>query len=83
MKTPSRKTSKSRHIICPVCGSDELRPRGPGQAGCDYCGLPVESAIFRTLERIATLPDAVGTHACECGHPEMRRLPDGAIATVA
>jgi hypothetical protein len=22
------------------------------------------------------LPGAVGRHACECGHPEMRRLPD-------
>jgi ribosomal protein L37AE/L43A len=27
--------------------------------------------------RISKLPDAVGGHACECGHPEMRRLPDG------
>jgi hypothetical protein len=46
-------------------------------AGCDSCGLSVEGALFRTLEQIATLPDAVGAHACECGHPEMRRLPDG------
>ena len=23
------------------------------------------------------LPDALGTHPCECGHPEMRVLPDG------
>jgi len=23
------------------------------------------------------LPDVVGGHPCECGHPEMRRLPDG------
>jgi hypothetical protein len=33
--------------------------------------------MFRTLEQIAALPDALGAHACECGHPEMRRLPDG------
>jgi ribosomal protein L37AE/L43A len=26
---------------------------------------------------ITELPDAAGHHACECGHPEMRRLPDG------
>ena len=75
MKTPSRKISKSRHIVCPAFGSDELRPRGLEQASCDSCGLSVEIAIFRTLERIATLPDAVGTHACECGHPKMRELP--------
>jgi ribosomal protein L37AE/L43A len=46
--------------------------------GCDSCGFSVEGALFRTLEQIATLPDAVGNHTCEeCGHPEMRRLPDG------
>ena len=31
---------------------------------------------MRTLEQIASLPDALGKHACECGHPEMRLLPD-------
>lgn len=30
-----------------------------------------------TLRRISALPDALGKHACEeCGHPEMRLLPD-------
>ena len=79
MKTPSRWTSRPRHIVCPACGSGELRPRGPQLvAGCDYCDLCVEGAVFRTLEQIAALPDAVGSHACEeCGHPEMRCLPDG------
>jgi hypothetical protein len=33
--------------------------------------------MFTTLEQIAVLPDALGAHACESGHPEMRRLPDG------
>jgi ribosomal protein L37AE/L43A len=32
---------------------------------------------LRTLEQIASLPEVLGKHACECGHPEMRRLPDG------
>ncbi len=77
MKTPSRKASRLHHIICPACGSGELRAWGLELAGCDSCGLSVEAAIFRTLEQIATLPDALGAHACECGHPEMRRLPDG------
>ena len=35
-------------------------------------GVPLEA-----LRRIADLPDALGRHAWECGHPEMRRLPDG------
>ena len=78
MKTPSRRTSTLHHIICPACGSGELRPRGPKLAGCDYCSLSGQGAIFRTLEQIAALPDAQGAHACEeCEHPEMRRLPDG------
>ncbi len=77
MKTPSRTTSRPHHIVCPACGSGELRPRGPELAGCDSCGFSAEGAIFRTLEQIAALPDARGTHACECGHPEMRLLPDG------
>jgi ribosomal protein L37AE/L43A len=77
MKAPSRTTSRPHYLVCPTCGSGELRPRGPELADCDSCGLSVEGAVFRTLEQIATLPDARGTHACECGHPEMRRLPDG------
>ncbi len=78
MKTPSRKTSKLRHIVCPTCGSGELRPRGSELVvGCDSCGLSIEVAIFRTLKQIAALPDALGRHACECDHPEMRRLPGG------
>ena len=32
---------------------------------------------LEALRQITDLPDAVGRHACECGHPEMRRLPDG------
>ena len=33
--------------------------------------------MLETLRRISTLPNALGRHACECGHPEMRCLPDG------
>jgi ribosomal protein L37AE/L43A len=33
--------------------------------------------MLEALREIAALPDALGSHACECGHPEMRRLPDG------
>ena len=30
--------------------------------------------MLLTLEQIIALPDALGRHACECGHPEMSRL---------
>jgi hypothetical protein len=33
--------------------------------------------MLETLRRITDLPEALGRHACECGHPEMPRLPDG------
>jgi hypothetical protein len=33
--------------------------------------------MLETLRSITALPDVLGKHACECGHPEMRRLPDG------
>jgi ribosomal protein L37AE/L43A len=33
--------------------------------------------MLLTLEQIIALPDASGKHTCDCGHPEMRRLPDG------
>ena len=79
MKFPSRETSKPSSIVCPSCGRGELLgTRGLDLAGCDSCGRDVEGAVLRTLEQIVALPDALGEHACEeCGHPEMRRLPDG------
>jgi len=33
--------------------------------------------MLLTMVQIIALPDALGKHACECGHPEMRLLPDG------
>jgi ribosomal protein L37AE/L43A len=77
MRVPSRTTSKPGHIVCPACGSRELRVRGAGLAACDCSGRNLDKAVLRTVEQIVALPDAVGDHACECGHPEMRRLPDG------
>jgi ribosomal protein L37AE/L43A len=68
-------TSRPYATICPFCGAGELRPAGGIR--CDHCGRAVEGAVLKTLEQIASLPDALGAHACECGHPEMRRLPDG------
>jgi hypothetical protein len=29
------------------------------------------------VRQIAALPEVVGEHACDSGHPQMRLLPDG------
>jgi ribosomal protein L37AE/L43A len=45
---------------------------------CDSCAGSVSGAMLEALRQIVALPDALGNHACEeCGHPEMRLLPDG------
>ena len=77
MKVPSHIRSRPGHTVCPACGSGELRFRGPGLTDCDSCGRAFDGSILMTLNQIVALPDALGKHACECGHPEMRLLPDG------
>jgi ribosomal protein L37AE/L43A len=70
--------SRPDHLICPVCSSGELQHQGSNPlAVCDTCCCALESVILKTLGQIVVLPTALGKHACECGHPEMRRLPDG------
>ena len=70
-------TSKAHLMICPLCEEGELCFPGGLLIRCDSCRRYIESAVMRTLEQLATLPNPLGEHACECGHPEMRRLPDG------
>lgn len=77
MKVPLSMASRAHHIICPFCESGELVSLGPGSARCKSCGLPLLGSTLETLRDIIGLSDAVGDHACECGHPEMRELPDG------
>ena len=54
-----------------------MRPLSRAAARCASCGCLLNGTALKTLKQIIALPDAVGGHACECGHPEMRRLPDG------
>lgn len=70
------KASHPHSIVCPVCESGELRSNGTSMARCDECGCALSKEVLEIIQQIAALPDAVGGHACECGHPEMRRLPD-------
>jgi hypothetical protein len=77
MRVPSRMASRGCHIICPICESGELVSVGPGFARCGSCALPLVGSALETLREIVGLPDALGAHPCECGHPEMRELPGG------
>ena len=76
MRVPSGKVSRAHHIICPFCESGELVSLGPDFARCGSCGLPLLGSMLETLRDIVGLPDALGDHSCECGHPEMRMLPN-------
>jgi ribosomal protein L37AE/L43A len=69
--------SRSGSLVCPLCEVQELDNRNQSSAHCDSCGSIVSGAMLEALRQITDLPDAIGSHACECGHPEMRRLPDG------
>lgn len=68
---------KIRTLTCPFCSEAQLRAFGRNSLRCNECGGVLGGALLETLQRIVALPDAAGRHACECGHPEMRRLPDG------
>ncbi len=75
---PSALASRSHFIICPSCEAGELSSGGHNGVQCSLCGYAPTRGVLGTLQQIITLPDALGKHACEeCGHPEMRCLPDG------
>jgi ribosomal protein L37AE/L43A len=72
-------SSNTYSIICPCCGINELERSAEGVVGCSRCDRPISPQVLKTLEQIVSLPDAIGSHACECGHPEMRHLADGVL----
>lgn len=69
--------SNTRILVCPICEAGKLGRFGGNAVRCDSCGCLLNMAVPETLEEIVRLPDSLGSHACECGHPEMRLLPDG------
>ena len=73
----SSMASKPCSLVCPLCEAGRLHTLGHDQARCDSCLDPLSGAMLEALSEIAILQNAVGSHACECGHPEMRLLPDG------
>jgi hypothetical protein len=71
-------TSRPHSLLCPLCEASKLYARSPDSMHCESCGGRLSGAMLGTLRGISALPDALGKHACEeCGHPEMRLLPDG------
>jgi ribosomal protein L37AE/L43A len=76
MKGSSRRISTTHSIVCPRCEIGEVSALGSALARCDFCGRTVDGTVLESLQQIVSLPEAIGSHACECGHPEMRRLPN-------
>jgi hypothetical protein len=68
--------SRPDSLVCPLCEGSKLYASGRGSMRCWSCGTPLQGSMLETLQSISTLPDTQGSHACECGHPEMRLLPD-------
>jgi ribosomal protein L37AE/L43A len=76
-KVQDRITTEGHPLQCPFCEVSELEPTGQNAARCPTCRAVLSGPVLGTLIWINQLPDAIGRHACECGHPEMRCLPDG------
>ncbi|CAA9395438.1 MAG: hypothetical protein AVDCRST_MAG22-855 [uncultured Rubrobacteraceae bacterium] len=73
----STEATEPRPLRCPFCGFQGIEHRGHHVERCSRCEALLGHEILKTLRQITELPDAVGRHACECGHPEMVRLPGG------
>lgn len=69
-------TSNTSPAICPFCESANLEAFGRNSVRCRTCGGILGGELLEALRTIVALPVTVGRHACECGHPEMRLLPD-------
>jgi hypothetical protein len=76
MRSPTL-ASRPDSLVCPLCERRKLYPSDRDSMRCESCGGRLSGAMLTTLRRISALPDAIGRHACECGRPEMRLLPDG------
>ena len=63
-----------RRVLCPFCGSGEIRAVNPSLARCTECGETMSHHFFDTFLEIRSLTEAEGEHACECGHCELRDL---------
>ena len=69
-------TSGAAALTCPFCEASDLNDFGRNSTRCSTCGGILGGEFLVMLRRIVGLPASAGLHACECGHPEMRLLPD-------
>ena len=76
MGSEGDKMEDNHPLICPLCEVHELDPYGRHSTCCAHCGF-FGGVFLETLRQFIALPDAIGAHACDCGHPQMRRLPFG------
>ena len=83
MRIPSGTACRAHRLTCVLCERGLLYLLGTGFARCGYCGMPLIGSALETLREVVALPDALGSHPCECGHPEMRLLPDGVFHSPA
>ena len=70
-------TARFHSIRCPFCEVYDLECQADGSARCASCRGSLDAELLSVIWQIRTLPEALGPPPCEeCGHPEMRRLPD-------
>jgi hypothetical protein len=77
MSIPSDTACRTHRLTCPLCERGLLYLMGTGFARCGYCGMPLIGSALETLRDVVALPDALGSHLCECGHSEMCHLSYG------
>ena len=73
----STEATKPHPLRCPFCEFQGIEHRGHHVERCSCCGALIGHEFLKTLRQITELPDVLGRHACECGHPEMCHLPGG------
>jgi hypothetical protein len=76
-------TTGSHPLRCPFCEVYQPVPSGHDSMRCPSCGGSLEGELLKTLRQLTGLPGAISRHVCECGHPQMRCLPDGCTAARA
>jgi hypothetical protein len=62
-------------MTCLLREVGELRYFEGSSHRSESCTSYVAGYVPRILQQVTSLPDALGEHACECGHPEMQCLP--------
>ena len=67
VKKQTNTSSNANSIICPCCGINELERGDEGAARCTRCDRLISTQVLETLEQIASLPDAIGSHAVLLG----------------